>query len=59
MEGAEAVMSLTNMGETLSTMLGMGTTLIQWCVTTFPVNVAIAGGVIGVVIKVIKQSKRV
>lgn len=59
MEGAVTSMSLDTMSATLTTMLSMGTTLIEWCVTTFPINVAIAGGVIGIVIKVVRKSKRV
>lgn len=54
-----ANMSLDTMGDILTTMLSMGTTLLNWCVSTFPINVAIAGGVIGIVIGVIRKSKRV
>lgn len=47
------------MGETLTQMLNLGTSLVSWCVSTFPVNVSIAGGVLAVVIRTIKKGKRI
>lgn len=51
--------SVADMSTVLQQMLAMGTTLITWCLSTFPVNVGIAGGVIGIVIGVIRRSKGV
>lgn len=41
----------------LTAMLEMGTTVFSWAVSTFPINIAVAGGVVSIVLGVAGHAK--
>ncbi len=41
----------------LGAMLEMGTTVFNWAVTTFPINIAVAGGIVSIILGVASHAK--
>lgn len=41
----------------LTSMLSMGTSVFTWAVSTFPINIAVAGGVVSIVLGIARHAK--
>ncbi len=41
----------------LTSMLAMGTTVFEWAVSTYPINIAVVGGIVSIVLGVAGHAK--
>ena len=50
--------SLSAVAASMEQFLALGTSIISWCCTTFPVNIVVAGGVLRIVMGVVRKAKK-